>query len=199
MAVSAGPAKPSAYKDRGPYGPRSGIATRGSVTYSKSTRRSDEPRTFTALPCVSVNEVPVNVVILNGICIPGVLPAPGAGAVGAAVFTTRVTVTVVLAVFQAQVTLAVAQSSVSTVPSWSCAVSLPTSSVSVIVSLQAKVNASPASVKSLVPTFADMRASTIVGGVKSAAPLTKLMLDGLARSFPATSWSSFASGVSVTL
>src|SRR5688572_8025108 len=57
-------------------------------------------------------------------------------------------------------------------------------------SLNVRVNASPASVKSLVPTFALMRASVIVGGVKSAAPLVNVTDAGTVRVLPTVSWIS---------
>src|SRR5687768_1862248 len=130
---------------------------------------------------------------------PGVMPLPGVPGNGGAAITWRVTVTVVLAVFQVQPTAAVAQSSVSTVPSWSWRATEPTSSLSVIASLNVIWNASPASMKSDVPTLTAIRASTRVGGVKSPAPVVNVSVAGDTRSFPTTSWISLASGVNVTV
>ena len=130
---------------------------------------------------------PVNAVMLNGICMPGVVPLLGTRA---AVNVTVSTVVVVL-VFHEQVAF-VPHVIVAVVPSWSWIEIVVAAAF--IFSLKVTLNASPASTKSeLGPALLVRRASTIVGGVKSAAPVTNVV-HGLqfARSLPAMSWTSFA-------
>src|SRR5437867_9025182 len=127
--------------------------------------------------------------MLNGICMPGVVPPEFARV------APSVTVIVVTAVSQLQVAPAV-QLIVAVVPSWSWIEMVPVPPF--IFSLKVTENESPVSTKSVLgPALLTIRASIIVGGVKSAAPVVKVTLVGFARSLPAMSWISFASGVSV--
>src|SRR6266513_2824672 len=121
--------------------------------------------------------------MLNGICMPGVLPIAAAG-LGVSPATT-VTVSAVTVEFQRQVTV-VPHVNCRAVPSWSWALMVPVAlelAVPVMVSLKVMLNASPDSVmpallypQSDVPWLLVTRASTRVGGVKSPAPLVKLAL-----------------------
>ena len=98
-------------------GPGPGSLVVGFADYSKSTSRSGEPRTFGGLPATSL--IPFNAVMLNGICMPGVVPF-----VVPIVTAFTVTVRVVTAVFHVQDTLPPQTSALLllaaiVVPSWS--------------------------------------------------------------------------------
>src|SRR4051812_18523199 len=114
----------------------------------------------------------VSAVMLNGICMPGVVPRLGVRV------PVSVTVIVVTAVFQVHVA-PLLQLIVAVVPSWSWIETVPVVEP-FIFSLKVTENESPASVKSVLgPALLTMRASIIVGGVKSAAPVVNVMLEGL--------------------
>src|SRR5438876_707929 len=68
-----------------------------------------------------------------------------------------------------------------------------------IFSLKVRVNESPGSPKFVVTRLFAIRASTIVGGVKSAAPVVNVTLDGFAMLLPAISVSSPGSAVTVNV
>src|SRR5438105_6268262 len=134
--------------------------------------------------------MPVSAVMLNGICVAGVVPALLARV------PFIVTVMVVTAVSQTQVAWFAPGTAlhwmVAVVPSWSWMETVPVVAP-FIFSLKVTVKASPASTKSVLgPALFDMRASIIVGGVKSAAPVVKVVQAvQFARSLPAMSWISF--------
>src|SRR5258708_6313820 len=120
--------------------------------------------------------------MLNGICMPGVVPEVLAnGACSATVST--VSGLVLSEEFQVQVALR-PQGMVAVVRSWSgIEIGL---AAAFIFSLKVTLNESPASTKSeLGPALLVRRASIIVGGVKSAAPVVNVV-HGLqfARSLP---------------
>src|SRR5437773_2283483 len=77
------------------------------------------------------------------------------------------------------------------VPSWSCA-SIEQIGATPVVhpfigSLKVRLNESPTSRKSELPRLLTTRASTIVGGVKSPAPVVKITVAGQASGLPTTS------------
>ena len=68
-----------------------------------------------------------------------------------------------------------------------------------IFSLNVSVNASPGSLRSLLPMLLTMRASAIVGGVKSGAPVVNVAVEGLGRLFADVSMISPGCGTRVTV
>ena len=113
--------------------------------------------------------------------------------------TLTVTVMVVTAVFHVQLTFPPqVKPPLMIVPSWSWTSILPVV-VPFIASLNVRLNESPASVKSVVARLFTIRASTMVGGVKSPAPVVKIAVAGQTRSLPTVSSTSFAPHVTVTV